>query len=82
MSDERRRMRLGDTRRVWRGRPFRIDRGVRRLRSRNDTEYLLSNPENARRLLSALEDSRSGRAMMVFESVDELRAALRLAEGE
>jgi len=75
-------MRLGDTRRVWRGRPFRIDRGVRRLRSRNDTEYLLSNPENARRLLSALEDSRSGRAMTVFESVDELRAALRLAEGE
>lgn len=50
-------MRLGDTRRVWRGRPFRIDRGVRHLRSRNDTEYVLSNPEWARRLDAALERS-------------------------
>lgn len=57
MSDERRRMRLGDTRRIWRTRPFRIDRGVRRLRSRNDTEYVLSNPEWARRLDAALERS-------------------------
>ncbi len=81
MSSPRRRMPLAHTRRPRWALTFR-DRGIRRLRTRNDTEYLLSSPENARRLLAALEDSRAGRNMMRFESVAELRAALRLAEGE
>jgi hypothetical protein len=55
------------------------DGGVRTLHSRNDTEYLLSSPETTRRILAALEDARAGRGMMTFESVEELRAALRLS---
>jgi hypothetical protein len=74
-------MRLARTRRPKWAWTFR-DGGVRRLHSRNDTEYLLSSPENARRLLAALEDSRTGRNMMTFESLDEFRAALRLSEAE
>ncbi len=74
-------MRLGDARRGWRSRPFRIDRGVRRLRSFDYSAYLLSNPETRRRILAAAEDSRAGR-MLTVGSVDELRAALGLDEGE
>lgn len=39
----------------------RLNLSLRRLRSRNDTEYLLSSPEMAARLRRALEDSRAGR---------------------
>lgn len=81
MSRERRRMRPGDTRRVWRSRPFRIDRGVRRLRSFDYSAYLLSSPETTRRILAAAEASRAGR-MLSVESIDELRAVLGLGEGE
>jgi len=80
MSDERRRMRLGDTRRVWRGRPFRIDRGVRRLRSRNDTEYLLSNRETARRLDAALQRALAGLSREF--TLERLSAELGLGEDE
>lgn len=34
------------------------DGGVRKRHSRNDTEYLLSNPVNAKRILEAIEESR------------------------
>lgn len=81
MSSPRRRMPLAHTQRPKWALTFR-DRGIRRLRTRNDTEYLLSSPETARRILSALEDARAGRGMMTFGSVEELRAALRRAEGE
>jgi hypothetical protein len=52
-------------------------RGVfRRLGgTRNDTEYLLSSPENARRLLAAIEDSRAGKGMRV-STIEELRREL------
>jgi hypothetical protein len=42
-------------------RPLRLNLSLRRLRPRNDTEYLLSSPEMAARLMRALEDSRAGR---------------------
>ena len=42
-------------------RPLRLNLSLRRLRSRNDTEYLLSSPEMAARLKRALEDSLAGR---------------------
>jgi hypothetical protein len=74
-------MRLARTRRPKWAWTFR-DGGLRRLHSRNDTEYLLSSPETTRRILAALEDARAGRGMMTFESVEELRAALRLSEAE
>jgi hypothetical protein len=74
-------MPLAQTRRPKWAWTFR-DRGIRRLRTRNDTDYLLSSPETAHRILSALEDARAGRGMMTFSSVEELRAALRRAEGE
>lgn len=51
--------------------------GYRRYRSRGDTEYLLSSPENARRLLAAIEDARAGRGTRVM-TVDELRRELGL----
>ena len=75
-------MRLGQAKRVGSARTFRHDRGIRRLRPRNDMEYPMSMPENARRLLAILEDARAGRNMMRFGSMDELRDALRLAEEE
>lgn len=51
--------------------------GYRRYRLRGDTEYLLSSPENARRLLTAIEDARAGRGTRVM-TVDELRRELGL----
>lgn len=39
----------------------RLNLSLRRLRSRNDTEYLLSSPEMAARLRRALDDSLAGR---------------------
>jgi hypothetical protein len=74
-------MRLARTRRPKWAWTFR-DGGLRRLHSRNDTEHLLSSPENARRLFAALERSREIRNRMAFDSVEELRAALRLSEAE
>ena len=54
-------MRVG-TGRKWRGwSPPRLNLSLRRLRSRNDTEYLLSSPEMAARLRRALDDSLAGR---------------------
>lgn len=53
-------MRLKMSRGGRRGGGFRQHLPVR-TRRRNDTEYLLSSPENARRLLRALADSRAGR---------------------
>lgn len=73
-------MRLGDTRRVWRGRSFHIDRGVRRLRSRNDTEYVLSNPEWARRLDAALRRAHAGQSREF--TLEQLSAELGLGEDE
>lgn len=49
-----------DTRRHVQWRP-RLNLSLRRLRPRNDTDYLLSNPEMAARLKRALEDSLAGR---------------------
>lgn len=42
-------------------RPPRLNLGLRRVRSRGDTEYLLGSPEMAARLRRALDDSASGR---------------------
>jgi hypothetical protein len=42
-------------------RPLPLNLSLRRLCSRNDTEYLLSSPEMAARLKRALEDSLAGR---------------------
>jgi hypothetical protein len=51
--------------------------GFRRLRAgtRGDTEYLLSSPENARRLLAAAENARAGKGTRVV-TVDQLRREL------
>lgn len=46
--------------------------GLRWLRSRNDSEYLFSNPENAARLNRAIEDSLAGRTREF--TLDELFA--------
>ncbi|HEX6038271.1 hypothetical protein [Longimicrobium sp.] len=51
--------------------------GYRRYRSRGDTEYLMSSPANARRLLAAIEDARAGRGTRVV-TMDELRRELGL----
>jgi hypothetical protein len=51
--------------------------GYRRHRSRGDTEYLMSSPANARRLLAAIEDARAGRGTRVV-TTDELRRELGL----
>jgi hypothetical protein len=56
------------------------DGGVRKLHSRNDTEYLLSSPENARRLLAALERSLAGGGREV--TLEQLRAEFGLGENE
>lgn len=80
MSGKGRRMRLGQTRRAAHARTFHHDRGIRRLRSRNDTEYLLSNPETARRLQLALERSLAGRSRPF--PLDRLSAELGLGEEE
>jgi hypothetical protein len=52
-------------------------RGLRHRRTgtRGDTEYLLSSPENARRLLAAIEDSRAGKGTR-FATIDDLRREL------
>lgn len=54
-------MRTETGRPIHRWRPLWLNLSLRRLRSRNDTEYLLSSPEMAARLMRALEDSRAGR---------------------
>lgn len=54
-------MRLETGRKLHDSRPPRLNLSLRRLRSRNDTEYLLSNPVMAARLKRALEDSLAGR---------------------
>ena len=59
---------------------FGYDRTLRRLTTRNDTEYLLSFPENARLLREALADSIAGRNLIPLESIDFLRGRLRLGE--
>jgi len=58
---KRMRMRVESGSRLHESRPPRRNLSLRRLRSRNDTEYLLSSPEMAARLKRALEDSRAGR---------------------
>jgi PHD/YefM family antitoxin component YafN of YafNO toxin-antitoxin module len=55
-------MRVETGRKLHDSRPPRLNLSLRRLRSRNDTEYLLSNPVMAARLMRALEDSRAGRS--------------------
>lgn len=54
-------------------------RGVRfrRRGTRSDSEYLLSSPENARRLLAAIEDSRAGKGVR-FSTIEEMRRELGL----
>ena len=54
-------MRVGTGSKLHDSRPPRLNLSLRRLRSRNDTEYLLSNPVMAARLMRALADSRVGR---------------------
>jgi hypothetical protein len=54
-------MRVETGSRVGELRPLRLNLSLRRLRPRNDTEYLLSSPEMAARLQRALEDSLAGR---------------------
>ena len=54
-------MGVGAGRGLQRRRPPRVDLSLRRLRPRNDTEYLLASPEMAARLKRALEDSLAGR---------------------
>jgi hypothetical protein len=49
--------------------------GHRRYRSRGDTEYLMSSPANARRLLAAIADARAGRGTRAV-TMDELRREL------
>jgi hypothetical protein len=51
---------------------IRLDHGLRRLRSRNDSEYLFSNPVNAERLNRAIDDVVSGRTVEM--TMDELYA--------
>ena len=48
-----------------------------RTTSRNDHEYLFSNPVNAARLRQALENSRTGRNLIPF-TMEELRRELGL----
>jgi hypothetical protein len=48
-----------------------------RTPSRNDHEYLFSNPVNAARLRQAIEDSRAGRNLIPF-TMEELRKELGL----
>lgn len=71
-------MRFGQTQRLSHSRNLRLQRGLRRLRSRNDTEYLLSDPETAKRLNAALERSLAGLSRPL--SLEKLEARLRLAE--
>ena len=47
-----------------------------RTPSRNDHEYLFSNPVNAARLRQAIEDSRAGRNLIPM-TLDELDAHLK-----
>jgi hypothetical protein len=44
------------------------DGGVRRLHSRNDTEYLLSNPANAKWIFDSIEQLRRWDEIMFGES--------------
>lgn len=55
------RMRLETRRTPATSRPLRLNLGIRPLRPRGDTAYLLGNPEMATRLRRAIEDSASGR---------------------
>src|SRR3954471_23843675 len=57
----RKRMRVETGSEVHDSRPLRLNLSLKRLRSRNDTEYLLSSPEMAARLRRALDDSLAGR---------------------
>jgi hypothetical protein len=57
----RKRMRVETGSRLRNSSLPRLNLSLRRLRSRNDTEYLLSNPEMAARLRRALDDSLAGR---------------------
>ena len=57
----RKRMRVEIGSKLHDSRPMRLNLSLRRLRSRNDTEYLLSSPEMAARLKRALDDSLAGR---------------------
>jgi hypothetical protein len=50
-----------------------------RTPSRNDHEYLFSNPVNAARLRQAIENSRAGRNLIPF-TMEELRKELGLEE--
>jgi hypothetical protein len=44
------------------------DGGVRRLHSRNDTEYLLSSPANAKRIFDSIEQLRRWDEILFGES--------------
>lgn len=63
------------TRGVERLRTPRVNLRLRRLRSRNDTEYLLSDPEMAARLRRGLDDSLAGRTRAF--TMEELHARYR-----
>jgi hypothetical protein len=53
-------------------RVYRLDHGLRRLRGRNDSEYLFSNSTNAARLNCAIADVVAGRTFGL--TMDELYA--------
>ncbi|HWK89157.1 MAG TPA: hypothetical protein VNP72_04155 [Longimicrobium sp.] len=64
----------------WTG-PGRIGVLCRLPRRRGDTEYLLSSPENARRLLATLADLRAGGTMIRID-IDELAEMVGLGKDE
>ncbi|MFL5537484.1 MAG: hypothetical protein ACJ8J0_00740 [Longimicrobiaceae bacterium] len=70
-------MRTETGRPIHRWRPLRLNLSLRRLRPRNDTEYLLSSPEMAARLRRALDDSLAGRTHEF--TIEELYARYGLA---
>jgi hypothetical protein len=75
MPNRRKRMHITHAGMLPEGFGIRFPRSLRRVRSsRDDTAYLLGNPETARRLLAAMADSRAGR--MIECSLGDLRAML------
>ena len=55
------------TRTAGRTRPFGFDHALHWFRDMDTTAFLLSSPENARRLRNALEDARNGRGFVIHD---------------